>query len=185
MVKRAQHPSAPGRRLCVGAVLLCLGMAATGCQFKGQSPTPSARSEPTGQASEAEGEIWRPRVESVRIYPATQFVTGGQKAAATLKASIELLDAMGDAIKAPGRLRCELFAVSERGRVGSRLYHWDVTVQSLDQQKQYFDLVTRTYVLRLALDSQTVTERPTLLRVTFMRADGQRLQDERTLPIEW
>jgi hypothetical protein len=127
--------------------------------------------------------LWRPTPTAVRIYPATQFIQpDGQP---TLEASVELLDAMGDSIKAPGRLRFELFAVSERGQTGGRLYQWAVPLRTLEQQQQYFDLVTRTYTVRLELDSDKATTRPTLLRVTFTRPGGERLQDERTLPIEW
>jgi hypothetical protein len=166
------------------AFVLALSLLPIGCEFKGEAASsPEAAADDGPKTAAGADQIWRARPEAIRIYPATQFTTSD--GAPTLKASIELLDAMNDAIKAPGRLRCELFAVNERGQVGGRLYHWDVPLYTLQQQRQYFDLVTRTYTLRLELDNEQVTQRPTMLRVAFMPPEGPRLQDQRTLPIEW
>jgi hypothetical protein len=185
-----QHPDprSTGRFIVGGAILMLSLIAAAGCQFKGGGDTaagdgagdaPSNATQPSGEAPSS----WQPSPTRLKIYPATQFIE--RDGEPMLKASIELLDALGDSIKAPGHLRCELYARGQYGAVGDRLYRWDIPIRTLKQQRQYFDLVTRTYVLRLSMDSPQATEKPTMLRVTFTRPNGPRLQTERALPIEW
>jgi hypothetical protein len=165
----------------MGLVVLLLA----GCQFKGGEQNGDGGRVATSNATQPSerAAVWRPAPQRVRIYPATQYIE--REDGAMLKASIELLDALGDSIKAPGHLRCELYARGEFGRVGDRLYRWDVPLRTLEQQRQYFDLVTHTYILRLSLDSDRATQNPTTLRVTFTQPNGPRLQTERALPIEW
>jgi hypothetical protein len=168
-------------------------VALGGCAFKGgddgassdagrSRPSATQPADPDPTAAD-EPAPWWPRPVRINVYPATQFVQ--RDGEPMLKASIELLDQLGDSIKAPGHLRLELLARGRYGRVGKQLYRWDVSLRTLEHQQQYFDLVTRTYVLRLSLDSSKPTDKPTLLRVTFTQPEGPRLQTERALPIEW
>jgi len=146
-----------------------------GCQFKGAG---------VDAAGGAAGEVWRPRAESLRVYPSTRFVEqGGQT---LLEARIELLDQMGDAIKSAGTARFDLFASDESGRaLGQRLYEWRIALDTLQDQRNHFDSVTRTYRFRLRLDTEAPTEEPTVLRVTFQRAaDGKRLAAQAPIRLE-
>lgn len=169
------------RRLAFG---FAMALALAGCQWKGE-PTSPAGDGPTASEEPASDQpaAWYPRPSDINIYPATQFVE--RDGEPMLEAAIELLDELGDAVKGPGQLRLALFARGQYGQVGEQLYRWDVSLRTKAQQQKYFDLVTRTYVLRLSLDDQQVTTKPTLLRVTFVQPDGPRLQTERSLPIEW
>ena len=155
-------------------LMAALVVTLNGCQFKGPAAVGG------GDASD----VWRPRAESLRIYPSTRFIeSDGQT---LLQARVELRDQMGDAIKAAGTLRFDLFASSASGEaLGERLYHWGVDMITLADQKAHFDSVTRTYQYRLRLDDATASQQPTVLRVTFNRAsDGKRLQGQAPLGSE-
>ncbi len=147
--------------------------ALAGCQFKGQGTAVTAQGDSTS---------WSPQVSSLRVYPSTRFVR--EQGGNVLNARIELLDQMGDSMKASGTARFDLFASDESGAaLGQRLYHWDVALHTLEDQRLHFDEVTRAYLFRLQLDDQATVTRPTMLRVTFTRgSDGKRLQTQ--APIE-
>jgi len=129
--------------------------------------------------------VWRPEPVSIRIYPSTRFVE--EDGVPILEARIELFDEMGDSIKSPGAVRCELFALSEgeRPTVGRRLYRWDIEVQTMEQQRRYFDPIIRGYVFRLKMDDIELVRRPTLLRVVFQPPDGPRLTTKGRVRTDW
>ncbi|MEO1235551.1 MAG: hypothetical protein AAFX76_02055 [Planctomycetota bacterium] len=104
-----------------------------------------------------------------------------------LEARVELFDEMGDSVKASGRVRFELFAAgfSPGIDVGRLLYSWDITLTSLEDQRRYYDPITRSYLLRLRLDSSAVSRRQVLLRVTFQPDGDTRLVDEQPIRLEW
>jgi hypothetical protein len=130
-------------------------------------------------------EVWTPRPVALRIYPATRFVR--ERDFTLLEARIELFDPMGDSIKSSGRTRFELFAADPAPGidVGRLLYSWDITLSTEDDQRRYYDPITRSYLVRLRLDSAQVTRRPVLLRVTFQPPTGQRLVAEGPVRINW
>lgn len=145
-----------------------------GCQFKGAG---------VGAAEPTMAGYWWPQATAMRVYPSTRFVEapgeggGGGNRRAILEARIELRDEMGDAVKAAGIVGLELFAgaAGDEG-FGRRLYRWDVTMQTLEDQQRHFDSVTRTYLFRLELDAPPQAD-DIMLRATFTRAsDGRRLQ---------
>ena len=147
-----------------GIVALAMGA----CQFKGAGSA----------APDTARDYWQPRAVAMRIYPATRFIQ--EQGDTLLNAQVELRDEMGDSIKAAGRVRFDLFASDEAGQnLGRRLYHWEVALRTLEQQRTHFDAVTRTYQFRLSLDNHAATKRPTVLRAVFMRAgDGSRLETQ-------
>jgi hypothetical protein len=103
----------------------------------------------------------------MRVYPSSRFVQEG--ALTVLEARIELLDEMGDTIKGSGRFHFELAeaATPTAGSLGSsgspggggasvagqRLYAWDVPLTTLEEQRQYWDPITRTYQFRLKMNA--------------------------------
>ncbi len=139
-------------------------LALTGC-FKGID---AASDSPLGPA-------WQPQPMQVRVLPSTRFVREAD--VPLLEARIELIDAMGDAVKASGTLRAELFthASPSDDQGGARLYQWDLTLHTLADQQQFFDTISRGYLLRLKIDDPTVANRPTLLKIAFDPAHGDRL----------
>lgn len=119
---------------------------------------------------------WRPMPVAMRVYPATRYATEGDRP--VLDARIELFDQMNDSIKGVGRFRFELFAGDDRtaAQLARRLYRWDVDLLSLAQQRQYYDPVTRSYQFRLRIDDLSIARKATLLEVTFLPLEGQRLE---------
>ena len=130
-------------------------------------------------------EAWQPRAESLRIYPSTRFVQ--ERDTPLLEARVELLDAMGDSIKGSGRARFELRAAGENPGLeeGRLLYSWDVAITTLEDQRDYYDPVTRAYLLRLRLTDAAITQRQVLLRVSLETVDGRRLTDAQPVRIDW
>ena len=114
---------------------------------------------------------WLSKPVAIRFFPATRFTkVGGEP---FLDARVELMDEMGDTLKASGEFRFELFA--GRGRSGTpdadtRLYLWDVQVMTKDQQQMMWDPVLRAYQFKLRMDDFEPASRPTLLQVTFVPA---------------
>ena len=91
-----------------------------------------------------------------------------------LDTRIEFTDEMGDTIKAAGDLRLILFASDTTGNtLGRQLFSWQVQLRTLEDQRQYYDAITRTYLCRLRLDQPAVTRKPTVLRVSFTPATSR------------
>ena len=160
------------------ALLTCgiLSVASTGCIFKGarqifMPPTPRQ-------------EIWQPRPVSLRVYPASRFVTDPAVAGVLLEARIELLDDMGDAIKGVGEFHLELLGEPGRGRttMDRRLCTWEVPLLTPEQQRARYDRVTRTYRFRLKLDQPVPPTTDTRLKVWFTPTGGHRLDAETIMP---
>lgn len=172
ILARMKHISGLGARALI--VTLMAAALLAGCQFKGEREVDH----------EAAPGVWRPRPVGARVYPSTRFVREGRDA--LLEARVELTDEMGDAVKAAGELRLDLFASDDSGTsLGRRLYSWQVELLTLDDQQTYWDAITRTYLLRLRLDNREAARRPTVLRVSFAPAGGgERLEAQRGLGVE-
>ena len=113
---------------------------------------------------------------AMRVYPSTRYATEADRP--VLDARIELFDQMNDSIKGVGRFRFELFAGDDRtaAQLARRLYRWDVNLHTLAQQRQYYDPVTRSYQFRLQIDDLSIAQKATLLEVTYLPLEGQRLE---------
>lgn len=87
------------------------------------------------------------------------------------------VDAMGDAMKAYGRYHVEMYEYQKATaqRAGERLLFWQVQVNSVADQRRYWDRITRTYQFQLAWDRPLVPNEKYLLHVTyFPPAEEQR-----------
>lgn len=149
----------------------------SGCAWKGGGGAP--------QRGLRTGASWHPTPVSMRVYPSTRFVQ--EKKGSALEARVELTDEMGDPVKAVGAFRLELFAIERAGEpgIGRRLYSWDASTLTLDEQHSYYDSITRAYLFRLKLEEATTPDHDTLLQVMFTAADGRRLEAQATLPIDF
>lgn len=154
--------------------MLCLGLLA-GCATEPVAGPGSEAGQATGPArSDSEQEVWSARPVSVRIYPSTRFVL--ERDRPILEARIELFDQMGDPMKQSGQVRCELYAVSDESTgPGTLVHRWDVVMSTLEDQRLYYDPITRGYVYRLVIDEVGIARRPTRLQVVFETPDGRRL----------
>lgn len=129
------------------------------------------------------GEVWSPKPVAIQVYPGTRFVNEGDQP--IMDAAFELLDDMGDSMKAPGRVRFELYEAGEGDMLGRRLYAWDVDVLTQEQQQTYYNRVIRAYNFRLGVDSMEVQKLPTVLQVSYELANGERLQTRAAMKEDW
>lgn len=85
------------------------------------------------------------------------------------------VDAMGDAMKAYGRYHVELheYQKATAQRAGERLLFWQVQINSVADQRRYWDRITRTYQFRLAWDRPLVPNEKYLLHVTYFPPTGE------------
>lgn len=131
----------------------------------------------TGQ----ENDIFVVRPVAMRVFPSTRLVTeDGQP---MLDARIEFLDAAGDSTKAVGWIRIDLHPLyaGTSERRGRLLYRWDQTVLTLDENRRFYDPVTRTYLFRLMLDGRLPAGDPLELAVYFKPVEGDPLEATFTL----
>ena len=153
--------------------LITLVLASAGCEiFKGD------RAAGRGNG---DGAVWVIQPVAIRVYPSPRFVTEGEKLLLDLR--IEFTDAAGDPTKGVGHFALELYAAgrSDEPAVGRTLYRWDVPLLTLDQNRQYYDAITRTYHFRLHIDEPEATRDPLLLHVAFTPHDAERLETEAML----
>lgn len=152
-------------------MLIALG---SGCEFKGGRP------QGLSEAGVEAEDVWLPRPVSMRVYPSTRFVrdAGG----VLLEARIELLDEMDDPVKGAGDFRLELFRADEGTRMpGRQLYVWRVPMLTLEDQRRFFDPITRAYLLRLRLDEATLRQQPLYLHTIFAPVGAPRLEADAVL----
>ena len=163
---------AKASRAAAGVLACCvLALLVGGCTAGTQeNGAPGQPPRPT--------DAWQARPVSIRVYPSTRFAEEG--ADVLLEAGIELLDEMSDPVKGAGEFRLDLFALEGRAR-GPQLYLWRIPVYSLDEQRRFYDGITRSYLLRLRLDNAQVAQQPALLRVVFSPVASARLEAEATL----
>lgn len=154
-------------------LILCVVVLA--CEPKGKT-----RVQPT-QLPPPQSDMWVLRPVRMRVYPLTRYVHTPQQT--ILDAKIELFDEMGDSVKGVGQFRLELFVSEAAGddAVGERLYQWDIPMQTLQDQRQCYDAITRTYRFRLKLDGRQAPHSGTSLRVVFITPNGERLEAQMDL----
>jgi len=164
------------KQLVLAAALTGSLMIPGGCAFKGDAAHQAIQQR-------EQGDHWRPEVTGVRIYPSSRFARVDQQL--IVEARVELLDEMGDSTKSSGMVQIQL---STTGRVSGsaearQLYKWDINLETLQDQKTYYDPITRSYLFRLKMDQESAPQVPTLLQVIFTRPNGQQLSGQATLPV--
>lgn len=167
--QRLMHPRRRPSRvvtalLVCGLVSLNLAACSTSERAPNQPPPP--------------GEAWQARPVSIRVYPSTRF--SEERGDVLLEANIELLDEMGDPVKGAGEFRLELYEAEGRAR-GRQLYLWRIPVYTIEEQRRFYDGITRSYLLRLRLDAPEVARQPAVLRASFAPLASARLEAEATL----
>lgn len=127
---------------------------------------------PWANPSDATTGVWSSKPQSVSVYPGSRYVT--QDGKQFLETAIELRDDMGDSVKAPGKVRFELYQAGTGEALGPHLYTWDIDMLTAAEQSTHYSRVIRAYTFRLGLDNFDVQRNPTVLLVRFDMVDGQR-----------
>ncbi|MEM1210667.1 MAG: hypothetical protein AAGI68_00055 [Planctomycetota bacterium] len=154
---------------------------APGCTTKGQVNPGTTR--PADATPGAAG-LWHPVASQLRVFPTTRFVI--ERGRPVLEARVEVLDPMGHPLKTSGQFRFELFAApSGADRATQKLYTWNQSLSTADDQREHFDPVTFAYRFQLQLRDQALESRPTILRVTLTTPAGPRLTTSHAVRTDW
>lgn len=121
---------------------------------------------------------WLPHPVDVRVYPTTRFaMADGQ---VVLETRIELVDAMGDPVKAPGLFGIALEG-AQRGDMSpfdQTMYRWQMRVRTLNDQRRHYDPVTQTYLFNLKLRELAAPRQAVTVKATFTTMQGKVLEGE-------
>lgn len=115
----------------------------------------------------------------MRVHPFTAIDIDRNDSSVTLEARIEMLDRLGDVSKAVGDFRFELYRmdrdVYDSPAEGQLLYQWSAEMTTIDQNRQHWDSITRTYLFRLQLERLPRVDGRLLLVVHFTDPGGRRM----------
>lgn len=173
MARRADRTLTGMRAGASGLAIVLAGLALVGCdgiKLKG-GHDPVERFE---QAT-----TWPFIPVQIRIHPFTAIEVDREDGTVTLEARVEMLDRLGDVSKGVGDFRFELYRmdrdVYESPAEGRLLYQWSAEMTTIDQNRQHWDSITRTYLFRLQLERLPRVEGRLLLVVHFTDPGGRRL----------
>lgn len=157
--------------LVLSAALLGLAGGCDDIQLKGGR-------EPDAAFERATTWPFIPVVMRVHPFTAIEFPEG--EGEATLEARVEMLDRLGDVTKAVGDFRFELYRMTrdefDTPAEGELLYRWSAGMTTLDQNRQHWDSITRTYLFRLKMDSVPRISGRLLLVVHFTDPGSRHMQ---------
>jgi hypothetical protein len=161
------------RRQFWRAGALCCGMLLfmSGCAQRDNHQTPLS---PRGSAADdvITNAIWPFWPTSMSIHPLTRVTTEEQTGRTILEARIEFLDSQGNRSKAVGQMTLALYNANNRSEA---IHVWAQDLLDPTRNQQHFDVVTRTYLLRLELDNPQFPE-DAELRASFNSVDGQSME---------
>lgn len=146
--------------------MMLLACVWSGCEFKGGKAAAPNGPDTAGW--------FRVEPATMRVLPSSRLGHGAV-AGPVLDAHVELTDAMGDAVKAAGDVRFELYDARNAGG-GPRLYAWDVSLRTPEEQKRFYDPITRGYHFRLKLDAGVPLPERARIVATYMPPAGQRIE---------
>ena len=106
--------------------------------------------------------------ESISVHPLTRYWIS-ESGDLEIEARIELLDRDNFPTRGIGRLELDLESQS-----GRRVETWVLKLDDLETNRKNFDVVTRTYLVRLSLPGKTIEPDADLV-ATFVLPDGDRL----------
>lgn len=151
--------------------MLILPAAMAGCAFKGDLAGAQSR------AAQLDASAWQPQPHAVRVYPSTRYAHEGDQL--LIEARLELLDEMGDSLKASGDYHLRLLTTGHvsGSEEADLLYQWDVRVRTLPDHQNTYDPITRTYLLRLKMNQSQPPQDNVTLHVTFTPVQAAPLPD--------
>ncbi len=136
------------------------------------SPPPLVGEVVTGQ--------WPFWPTSLRIHPLTRLAVDTQTRQSIIEVRLEFLDPQQHTTKGVGQVRIDLATSGTAAASSPPLATWSWDLRDPSVNRTLYDDVTRTYLLRLKVQSLELG--PQLdLRAYYLSATGQRLQATRTL----
>ena len=156
------------RLLCTIVLALAPWLAWSGCQTAKNS-----RPEPDPEPERIEWPYWP---TSMRIHPLTRLTT--ERGEVVVEARIEFADQDGIASRGVGRFYLSLLDGRELGV--EPLHKWEIDLSSTEANASHFDVVTRTYLIKLRLELDCLPDRG-VLQAVFLSADGGQFRDRRAV----
>jgi hypothetical protein len=153
-------PATPARFL---ATLLAAMILAAGCNHgrsDGQTPSPLLP-------------------KSIRLHPFTAAMDFDAKGASGVEANVELRNYFDDATMALGTFQFSLYRYRPHQAEprGDQLDRWTVDLTNPKTNQKYWDPISRTYKIPLALRKPIKVGKKFVLEVTFAGPGGPRLFD--------
>jgi len=155
-----------------------LAAAVCGCELAPQpGPTPQV---PDRQAVPAPLDRLLPQKIRIHSFTRTGVLENDEGGVKGIDVRIQAIDAFGDATKAFGQFRFELFrhkpnAADPRG---PRLAVWTADVASFDANRRHWNNIMRTYQFKLGWDEAVPVGRKLVLTATFNSPFTDRLSDQ-------
>jgi hypothetical protein len=126
----------------------------------------------------------------MRLHPLSRIVPPTNGAEPVVEARIELMDQFDDICKGAGVVHCELFVYDtlRTDHHGERIGAWNFDLSKPAANKQHWDGITRTYLLKLSMPqgSSIALKKQTkfVLAATWTLANGARLTDDIDLSLK-
>jgi hypothetical protein len=130
-------------------------------------------------SSTARWPFWPVRM---RVHPLTRLVTATGKDGPSpanhwiIETRVEFQDVDGLSTKACGQMTIQLYEGPTQKADEGRVKTWNSDLRDLAENQSRFDDVTRTYLFRLSIAPNELTEQ-SQLRVMFVSEDGKQFED--------
>src|SRR5688572_30250275 len=147
----------------MAVILLCTVAAAAGCQPKSGTRT---------RAGTVQGYNWPFWPSSMRVHPSTRVSRDEKNNVFVIETRIEFFDPDGSTSKAVGQLTLELHDAGSRA--DEPIQVWNQNLRDLELNNRQYEVVTRTYLFRLEIETSVFPDQPEL-RAYFLSADGQEI----------
>ena len=158
------------RAVAIPLVLAIITVSA-GCAPRSNSGPEPATPEMTNSATPESR--WPYRPANMRIHPLTRLTRDAATDDQIIEARVEFTDADGITTRAVGRLELTLIEGASNA-TGTTIRQWaTIDLRDREVNRQRFDEVTRTYLLKLELDLAQLPEE-FKLNVGFDSDDGRR-----------
>lgn len=166
----------PSLRLIVGGAILTAVLA--GCN----TAPPTACGNPCPPSQPVPAPVCMLLPAKICIHPFTGTRTFGENGGLKgFDTRIEAIDAFGDATKAFGEFRFELYTYKYDAPdpKGVRLAIWTECILDAERNRQYWNGITRTYQFKLGWDEPIPIGQKMVLVVVFQSPFSERLIDQR------
>jgi hypothetical protein len=126
----------------------------------------------------------------MRLHPLSRIVPPSTGPEPVVEARVELMDQFGDICKGAGVVYCELFVYDalRTDHHGDRIGLWNFDLSKPEANKQHWDNITRTYLLKLPMPqgSSIAIKKQTrlVLAATWTLPNGGRLTDDINLGLK-
>ncbi len=177
-MKKLRRCGRLGLTLCGLAAAALASCTGEGARWTTTQPTTG----PAGGSAKVPPPIHLLLPKAIRIHPFTGTRVFGEAGGVTgIDVRIEAIDGYGDANKAFGRFRFELFRLKPDSRdpKGQRLAVWSVAADSPKTNRPHWDGITRTYQFKLAWGESIPVGQKFVLLAVFDSRFTDRFMDER------